>query len=397
MAPRASRRQVLSGLGGTLAGLAARRARAVEPLRIGFLASLTGPLSSSAIAESAGIAHAITEINQAGGVGGRPISLVTRDTAGDPTKAVNYAQQLVFSERVDCVIGPVNSGESLATVPILARANMPNIIIGTLDELIDPVRYPLAFRAINTNEQWVRPATGYALKTLKRRHVALIGDTTGYGTMSAKQGTATLAEAGVKPVYTVLIDPNKTDLSDEISKARAAGADVIMPWSASTGLLGRLLNARGDMRWEVPVVGHPALMGWPIKNLLNRAEYWRNTFAAGYVSTTYGRDGKLPAPTAALIEAMRPDLGGRIDFTFWWVALGYDCIKIIAHAVTKAGGTDPTAIGKALEATPSLPGVYATYGWSKTRHDGFPDSGIIMDAADTMREGCFQPAPDAVP
>ena len=36
-----------------------------------------------------------------------------------------------------------------------------------------------------------------------------------------------------------------------------------MPWSAATGLLARILNARGDLQWDVPVVGHPALMGLP--------------------------------------------------------------------------------------------------------------------------------------
>ena len=79
----------------------------------------------------------------------------TRDTAGDPTKAVNFAQQLAFSDKVDFVIGPVNSGEVLATMPIVARAGIPNIVIGTIDQLIDPKKYPLAFRVINTNTQWI--------------------------------------------------------------------------------------------------------------------------------------------------------------------------------------------------------------------------------------------------
>ena len=102
----------------------------------------------------------------------------------------------------------------------------------------------------------------------------MIGDTSGYGTSSAKTAAELLKKAGVKPVYSALVDPNKTDLNDEIGKARAAGADVLMPWSAATGLLGRLLNTRGNMQWDVPVVGHPALMALPIKELLNKPEYW---------------------------------------------------------------------------------------------------------------------------
>src|SRR5688572_14788951 len=74
-------------------------ARAQEPIRIGWLSSLTGALSSAAIAENQGVQFAVDEINKAGGVLGRKLELLTRDTAGDPTKAVNFAQQLVFSDK----------------------------------------------------------------------------------------------------------------------------------------------------------------------------------------------------------------------------------------------------------------------------------------------------------
>jgi len=364
------------------------------PIKIGWLSSLTGPLSSAAIAENAGVRFAVDEINKAGGIEGRKLELITRDTAGDPTKAVNFAKELAFNEKVSFVIGPVNSGESLATVPILTRAKVPNLIIGTVDELTDPKKYPYAFRVINTNEQWIKSANRYALEKLKLKKVAIIGDTTGYGTSSAKSAAQLLDQQGIKAVYSVLIDPNKTSVDDEVRKAREAGADVIMPWSASTGLLARILNARGDMQWDVPVVGHPALMGLPIRDLLNKPDYWNNTFAAGYASTTW-TDGKVPAPTQKLMTAIRPTLGSeKINFTFWWVALGYDTVKIIEHAVKQTkGSTDPEDIRKALESTRDFKGVYADYTWSPESHNGFPDSAMVVNLANTFNDGSFQIAP----
>jgi branched-chain amino acid transport system substrate-binding protein len=92
----------------------------------------------------------------------------------------------------------------------------------------------------------------------------------------------------------------------------------------------------------------------------------RNAFAAGYLSTTYDAKGKLPSRTQALMDKIRPKLGkGEIDFMFWWIALGYDAVKIVEHAVKTAGSTDAAAIGKVLENTKDFPGVYATYSWSK--------------------------------
>lgn len=378
---------------GVVIGCAAAAASA-QPIRIGWLSSLTGPLSSAAVAENQGVQFAVDEINKAGGILGRPIELLTRDTAGDPTKAVNFAQQLAFSDKVQFVIGPVNSGEGLATTPILARAGVPNIVVGSIDELTDPVKYPRAFRAINTNRQWISTANDYVLQTLKKTKIAIIADTAGYGTASAKTAQELLEKAGIKPVYVVLVDPNKTDLTDEMTKARAAGAEVVMPWSAATGLLGRLLNARGDMGWSVPVVGHPALMAAQIRKLLNKPEYWDNTYASGYQSTTYGADGKLPERTQALMNKVRPSLGGGdIDVLFWWIAMGYDTVKIIEHAARTAGSTDPAAIQKALENTRDFRGVYSTYSWSPTQRNGFPDSNMAVNVANTFKDGSFKLAP----
>ena len=374
--------------------LAAASGAWAQPIKVGWLSSLTGPLSSAALAENQGVQLAVEEINKAGGILGRPIELLTRDTAGDPTKAVNFAQQLAFSDKVQFVIGPVNSGEGLAATPIIARAGVPNLVIGAIDELIDPVKYPRAFRVINTNRQWISTANDYALKVLKKSKVAVIADTSGYGTASAKTAIELLEKAGVKPVYSVLIDPNKTDLSDEMAKARAAGADIVMPWSAATGLLGRLLNARGEMGWNVPVVGHPSLMAAQIRKLLNKPEYWEGAYAAGYQSTTYGADGKLPERTQALVDKVRQKMGGgEIDVLFWWVAMGYDTVKIIEHAIKTAGSTDGAAIQKVLENTREFKGVYATYTWSATERNGFPDSNMAVNPANTFKDGSFKLAP----
>ena len=367
---------------------------AAETIKIGWLSSLTGALSSAAIAENQGVQLAVEEINKSGGILGRQIELLTRDTAGDPTKAVNFAQQLAFSDKVHFVIGPVNSGEGLAAVPILARAGVPNLVIGAIDELIDPVKYPRAFRVINTNRQWISTANDYAIKVLKKSKVAVIADTSGYGTASSKTAIELLEKAGIKPVYTVLIDNNKTDLTDEMNKARAAGADVLMPWTAATGMLGRLLNARGEIGWNVPVVGHPAIMAAQIRQLLNKPEYWQNAYAAGYMSTTYGSDGKLPERTQQLVDKIRPKLGGgEIDVLFWWVAMGYDTVKIIEHAIKTAGSTDAAALQKVLENTRDYRGVYATYTWTATERNGFPDSNMAVNPANTFKDGSFRLAP----
>ncbi|MEJ0067439.1 MAG: hypothetical protein WDO24_00220 [Pseudomonadota bacterium] len=79
-----------------------------------------------------------------------------------------------------------------------------------------------------------------------------------------------------------------------------------MPWTAATSLLARMFNTRGDMQWDVPVIGHPALLALPIQALLNKPEYWNNAFAPGYRSSTFDAAGKLPPRTVELMERVRP-------------------------------------------------------------------------------------------
>ena len=118
-----------------------------EPIRIGWLAALTGPSSAPAIGFNRGVVFAAEAINAAGGVKGRKIEIITRDTQGDPTKAVNATQEMISQLKVHAIWGPTNSGESLAVTPIMARAKMPNIHPCVVDSLIDPQKFPNAFRS----------------------------------------------------------------------------------------------------------------------------------------------------------------------------------------------------------------------------------------------------------
>src|SRR5436309_2535235 len=120
-----TRRQALkSASAAVLASSIAKPAIAQKsPIQIGYLPALTGPSSSTGVGINRGTQLAVEEINKAGGIDGRQIELITRDTQSDPTKAVNGAAELTRGAKVSVVFGPVNSGESLA-VSIHARGQL---------------------------------------------------------------------------------------------------------------------------------------------------------------------------------------------------------------------------------------------------------------------------------
>src|SRR3954453_14829762 len=98
------RRQVLAGSAAGAAslagGLAAPAIAANEPIKIGYLPALTGPSSSTGVGINRGGHVGIEAINKAGGVNGRQLELVSRDTQSDPTKAVNAVSELTQRQKV---------------------------------------------------------------------------------------------------------------------------------------------------------------------------------------------------------------------------------------------------------------------------------------------------------
>jgi branched-chain amino acid transport system substrate-binding protein len=96
-----------------------------QPVRIG----LAGPFSDAVGGPMRQAAElAVEEINEAGGIGGRPIELIARDDRGDPDSAVSVAADLV-AEGVVAVIGHVYSGTTLAAAPVYGAGTRPIPVI----------------------------------------------------------------------------------------------------------------------------------------------------------------------------------------------------------------------------------------------------------------------------
>ncbi len=367
-------------------------AQPAEPLRIGWLAALTGPSSAPAVGFNRGVVFAAAELNAAGGVGGRKVEIVTRDTQGDPTKAVNATQELISRVKVHAIWGPTNSGEALATTPIMARAKMPCVHPCVVDSLIDPVKYPSAFRMAPSNGQWDDAVRGYALNTLMARDVAVFGDTTGYGTSAAAASAAAFGRDGANVVNQSLIDATQPDVTPDMLRAKNAGARAIVVWSVSVGLLSRLMNVRNALGWDVPIVGHPSLGSGEIRGLLEKPGNWEKVFMVGYRSCSFGDDGKLPERTQAFVGR----LAGKVDLndtSLWWVACGYDAIKLIAAAVEASGASTPDAIIGVWNKTTAYPGIFGDYTYSAENHNGYPQSDVVMSRANSQRDGTFALAP----
>jgi branched-chain amino acid transport system substrate-binding protein len=379
-ATRISRRTLLQGAGaaGLASGLAMPAIAQNKPIRVGWIVAVTGMFATNARAQDYGFTMAVQDLNEKGGLLGRKVEIVMRDSAADPAKAVSFAKELVYNEKVDAMFGPTNSGEILPTEAIVAGAKKLQIFSGTVDELVDPVKYPLVFRDQNSNSQWIKAAIKFMTEDLKRSRIAIINDNTGYGVLTRDAVTQLLAQRNLKPVYTATVDPDKPDITDEVLKARAAGADAITEWSNAAGYVARLINARSEQNWNVPVVGHPTILQDAVGNLLSKRSYWDNVYGTSYRSSLVDANGRLPANVEAFLDKHKDTVGPFLVAGLFSILTGHSNGFIYAAGVTKAGDTDPFKIKAALESIPLIDAPYGHYSFTPTDHTGFHDEDVVV-------------------
>ncbi|SHH95449.1 ABC transporter substrate-binding protein [Pollutimonas bauzanensis] len=391
-----SRRDFVLGsagaLGASALGIPALSLAANEDIKIGWLAALTGPSSAPGVGFNRGVEFAAQSINAAGGVKGRKIVIVTRDTQGDPTKAVNATQEMINSQKVQAIWGPTNSGESLAVTPIMARAKIPNIHPCVIDSLVNVEKYPNAFRISPSNSQWDDACRNYCLKVQKLTKIAVIGDTTGYGVSATKTCVENFKKDGAQVVYASNIDATQPDMSPDLTRARDAGAEVIVVWSVSTGMEARLFNARAHMGWDVAFAGHPSLASGEIRTLIEKPENWDKVYAVGYKSASYDADGKLPAHSQEFVDKIKGKVSLE-DTLYWWVSAGYDAIALVAKAIEATGSTQPRDIIEYWNGLKAYPGYFGSYTYTPAEHNGYPTQEVVMSEARSARNGTFALAP----
>ena len=230
------------------------------------------------------------------------------------------------------------------------------------------------------------------VEDLKTTKVAIINDNTGYGVLSRDTVTKFLAARNLKPVYTATVDPNKPDVTDELLKAKEAGADVITEWSNATGFVARLVNARGEQNWNVPMVGHPTILQEQVAKLLTKRSYWDNVYGLGYAA----RNRRCPGQAAGGCPGFhgqaqghdRPIHGGGLPAFLQ----AHAAVTIYAAGLTKAGDTDPFKVKAALESIPVINAPYGPFIYTATDHNGFQDDGIkLVNANAQLPNGGYPP------
>src|SRR5512139_135266 len=126
-------------LGTLLAAALAFPAGAADTIKIGAILSVTGPASFLGAPEAKTLEMLVAETNKKGGILGKKVELIVKDSGASPEKAVSFAKQLIEEQKVFAIIGPSTSGETLAIKNIAEEGKTILLSCAAAEEIVIPV------------------------------------------------------------------------------------------------------------------------------------------------------------------------------------------------------------------------------------------------------------------
>lgn len=200
-------------------------ARAAE-LSVASAGPLSGPQAVFGVSWQNGMKLYFDEVNKAGGANGNTFKLIQLDDKADPREGTLVAQKACENDKVLALLGHLNSGVTLATMPIYSDCSMPMLEFGS-NPRITQQGYKNVFQVVaNDFSQGKLPAQ-YIHDTLKLSSAAIVNDKQAFGQGVSEIFAKSFAELGGKVLSTSFVNPTDVDFTALITQLKAQKPDVI--------------------------------------------------------------------------------------------------------------------------------------------------------------------------
>ena len=270
-----------------------------------------------------GMELAVTEINAAGGIGGRPLQLLARNDEGSGAKAAAIAQEFVADRSVVAVVGHVNSGAMVSAARIYDGNLVAVATTATSPDLTGIS--PWVFRTISSDSTNGLDIARFAQR-LGRRRAAILYENNSYG-----RGLTESFRRNFDGEI-VSVDPIAEDMptfEPYVSYYKQRAPDIVFVAGTEHSGIGLLREARRQ-KLRSDFVGGDGWTGVVADTAASEGVYVGAPFTA-----------EDPRPEAKqFVAAFRQRYGRSPDGN---AALAYDATKLLARAVAERG-TDRAAV-----------------------------------------------------
>ncbi|MBI4764362.1 MAG: ABC transporter substrate-binding protein [Deltaproteobacteria bacterium] len=369
---------------------------AADPIKIGFVASITGGASWLGEPEKNTALMVQEWVNKAGGINGRPLEIIIEDSKSAPDVAVLATKKLIEKDQVVVIIGSSTSGESMAMANICEKpptGPIPMISMAAASQIVTPaeeykrivespraafeipkVQRPWIFKTPQTDTLAVEAIYNY----MKKKGITKVGLVTvsdGFGSAGRGELKRLAPKYGISLVADEVYGPKDSDMTAQLTRIKASGAQAVINWSIGPTLVIVTKN------WKALSLGIPLYQshGYGSKKNIELAGG-----AAEGVIAPLGRVvgwEKLSKnhPQYEVVSKYVPEYEKRFKSevsTFGGHA--YDAIYIVVNALKKVG-TDKAKIRDYLETQiKNWPGTGGIFNMSPADHTGLDHTAFEM-------------------
>jgi branched-chain amino acid transport system substrate-binding protein len=355
-------------------------ALAADTIKVGAILAVTGPASFLGAPEAKTLEMLTEELNAKGGIGGKKIQLIIKDSQASPEKAISFAKQLIEEEKVFAIIGPSTSGETMAIKNLAEESKTILLSCAAAEVIVKPVA-----KYVFKTPQMDRDAVIRIFEQMKKMKISKIGvlsSNTGFGKAGKEQIEKLAPEYGIQIAVSEVYDKAATDLTAEVTKVSAANVQGIINWSIEPAQSICIKNAR-QVCSNVPVFQSHGF---------GNIQYVKSAGAAA--------DGVIfPAGRLLVAETLsdkNPQKAVLVDYKKKYEAKfkedvstfgghAYDAFLILTKAIEKAGA-DKEKVRTAIETTKGLVGTAGVFNFSAEDHNGLDKSAFEML---TVKNGKF--------
>ena len=331
-------------LGSVFAGCGSKESG--DTIKVGANFELTGNVANYGNATIEGLHLAIDEANEAGGINGKKIELVSVDDKSEAAESINAATKLISDDDVKVIVGPATTGLVLAETQTATDAKVPIIApcATSPEATVENGKVkPYVFRSCFIDPQQGEVMATFAAKDLKAKTAVIyVDNSSDYSKNLGKVFKEKFEAAGGKVVMEEAFLQKDQDFKATLTKLKTANADVMFV-PAYYEEVGKIVKQAREMGINSAILGTD---GWDDTKVVDiaGADALNNTF----FSTHYS---EKDAEVQGFIEAYKKKYN-RAPNVF--AALGYDAGKMLVDALKRAGSSDTEKIREALEATKDL-------------------------------------------
>jgi branched-chain amino acid transport system substrate-binding protein len=344
---RFNRRRLLTGAAATLAVATLPRIASAQakPVKIGVILYLSGLQAFMGQQTKKGNDFGAVVVKKAGAP---PMEFIYGDAESKPENGRVVAERLI-REGCTLLVGTNDSGSTISVAQVAEQKKIPFLInIASAPQITEqgftqifrnfPPATALVANAV-TRIKELATSSGTQPKTAVMLHV---NDTFGHGLVAGVNALWDKLHVPVRILERVSYDVRARDLSVEVAKAKAVGADLLMPVTRVNDAI-LIVREMVKQNWSPMGIISPGSPG-PYEKAFSDA---LGKYADGYMSCVpwYDPTKKRAVEIAARFEK---ETGARFEAN---AVFAFEAVEIAADAIKRAGSPDPAAIHAALKAT----------------------------------------------